>query len=194
MQIYIKKRAITWTQAAGTLYWAGFWQKWKSSNSHFQLFFLSSFHLFATFVHTKPPGKSGNVVRRVEHLGRLRQQVLQGLAVILRLPERNLFVCLTWDNARCLSHDGCIEVVIQLWYRVAWLDDTTITAGPLSFWKFYSSFWFCFFLKPHPEFKVTWIGGVEGKDKSLLAPEEIWWYVQNTIMILYNNDFYNSCT
>ena len=38
--------------------------------------FLSSFHLFATFVHTKPPGKSGNVVRWVEHLGSLRQQVL----------------------------------------------------------------------------------------------------------------------
>ena len=60
------------------------------------IFFLSSFHLFATFVHTKPPGKSGNVVRWVEHLGSLRQQVLQGLAVILRLPEQNLFVCLTW--------------------------------------------------------------------------------------------------
>ena len=53
---------------------------------------LRCLHLFATFFHTKPPGKSGNVVRRVEHLGRLRQQVLQGLAVILRLPERNLFV------------------------------------------------------------------------------------------------------
>ena len=71
-------------------------EEFKTSNSHFQLFFLSSLHLFATFVHTKPPGKSGNVVGWVEHLGRLRQQVLQGLAVILRLPERNLFACLTW--------------------------------------------------------------------------------------------------
>ena len=129
-------------------------EEFKTSNSHFNLIFLSSLHLFATFVHTKPPGKSGNVVRRVEHLGRLRQQVLQGLAVILRLPERNLFVCLTWDNARCLLHDGCIEVVIQLWYRVAWLDDTTITAGPLSFWKFKSWIRFWLFLKT-----ISWMQG-----------------------------------
>ena len=30
-----------------------------------------------------------------------------------------------------------------------------------------------FLKKTYPECKVTWIGGVEGKDKSLLAPEEI---------------------
>ena len=68
-------------------------EKFKLSLS---IIFFVIIHLFATFAHTKPPGKSGNVVRRVEHLGRLRQQVLQGLAVILRLPEQNLFVCLTW--------------------------------------------------------------------------------------------------